>query len=451
MEGVLRDDGLLRLPKRGEEPEGLTALRDTILGKVNDGLNSFDPTAWQRAMNMTTQAQTQQSSLMGQLPNYLQTTSGLAGEMANMARTGNIPSVLADNLNASISKGLQSSMGNLLTSLGKRGVVNSSITNAGTNQLAQTAADAFARNYLTAYQSALSGMGSALSGAQSNTGAALQAINTLGTVPTQAYEGAGAGITPAFNLWKAWQGSYDGRTDYDTIATQNSSSCITGDTLITLSDGREIPVAELNTDDEIKAWDFDTGKLTSAPLTAFFRSTKPEGIDVVRVEFEDGSNVGVILEHLFFDLTEGKFVAVNADNKEDYVGHSFAKVVDEHVIPVKVSRIYIDGKAEKTYAPQCRGYLNFLAGGFITGNEGQLGLCNMFDFDTGTMTIDREKKAKDLEQFGTLDYEELEGLVSRSFFENNHCEEFSVAFDKGLITLEQFKDYLSRLSPCFLE
>ncbi len=439
------------LRKRDPEPAGLTALRDTILGKVNDGLNSFDPSAWQRAMNMTNQAQAQQSNLMGQLPNYLQTTSGLAGEMADMARTGNIHSTLADNLNASVSKGLQSSLGNLLTSLGKRGVLNSSLTTAGTNQLAQTAADAFARNYLSAYQSALSGMGSALSGAQSNTGAALQAINALGTVPTQAYEGAGAGITPAFNLWKAWQGSYDGREDYDYIYEQDSSSCITGDTLVTLSDGREIPVAELSTDDEIKAWDFDTGKLTSAPLTVFFKSNEPEGIDVVRVEFEDGSNVGIILEHLFFDMTEGKFVAVNADNKEEYVGHSFAKVVDGHVKPVRVSKIYLDGRATQTYAPQCRGYLNFLAGGFITGNEGQLGLCNMFDFDIDTMTFDKEKKAKDLEQFGTLDYEELEGLVSRSFFDNNHCEQFSVAVGKGLITPEQLKVYLDRPASIFLD
>ena len=122
-------------------------------------------------------------------------------------------------------------------------------------------------------------------------------------------------------------------------------SCIIGDTLVTLADGKEIPLTELNGDDKIRAWDFVNGKSTSAPLTGFFK----------------GSNEGC-------DMTEGKFIAINSDGQE-YVGYAFAKV----------NRIFVDGKATETLESQCSGYLNYLPGDFITGNDGHLAICNMFD------------------------------------------------------------------------
>ena len=200
----------------------------------------------------------------------------------------------------------------------------------------------------------------------------------------------------------------------------------------------------------IQAWDFERGCIVAAPLTAFFRRKEDNGADIIRIKFEDGSSVGVIKEHLFFDLDEKKFVAVNHEN-QNFIGHNFAKVTDEgKVIPVKVKAIYLDGKSEITYAPQCDGHLNFIAEGFITGNDGQLGLCNRFDFDTETMTYDLDKKNADLEKYGLLDYEMLKDIVSKEFFDSNHIEEFSVSIGKGLITEQELKEYLSMYAKYYL-
>ena len=108
----------------------------------------------------------------------------------------------------------------MLNNLASRGIVNSSITGQGINNLSQQAADAYNRNYLQAYNATINGLGTALQGQQANTGALMQGVAGLGAIPGQAYEAAGAGITPAFNLWKAWQNSYDTRTDYDTVVQQ---------------------------------------------------------------------------------------------------------------------------------------------------------------------------------------------------------------------------------------
>ena len=183
-------------------------------------------------------------------------------------------------------------------------------------------------------------------------------------------------------------------------------------------------------------------------MTAFLKKHVNDGEDVYRIDFEDGSTVGVIFEHLFFDITEGKFIAINSDSQE-FVGHEFAKVKDGKIVPVKVSKIYKDGKVTETFGPQAEGHLNFLTGGFITGNGGQIGLCNMFDFDTESMTFNAAKKAEDLEKYGSLNYQEFKDIVSQEFFDANSFSLFSVAFGKGLAKEEAFKAYLNRLAGCF--
>lgn len=205
---------------RDPEPEYLKNIRSKLIDTVMPGLQSFSAENWTNAQNTANQALSQQKALMSQLPGALNQSNGIANEIAQVARTGNIPSTVTNNLNASVNQGLKSSMGSMLNNLASRGVVNSSITGQGINNLSQNAADAYNRNYLQAYNSTINGLGTALQGQQANTGALMQGIAGLGALPGQAYEAAGAGITPAFNLWRALQNSYDTRTDYDTVVQQ---------------------------------------------------------------------------------------------------------------------------------------------------------------------------------------------------------------------------------------
>ena len=437
-----------RIAKRDPEPKELTDLQTKLYSKIAPGLEAFNTDNWETAQNLTNQSLGLQSYFLGQLPGQLAQNNSIASQILNVAQNGTLPSNLLNAMNASVTQGLQSSMGDMLNNLASRGVLNSSVTTAGTNQLSQAAADAFNKNYLTAYQSVLGGLGSALQGSQSNTSAMLSALGAAGSVPSQAYESIGAGLTTPYTFWKDWQNFYQNDDPYDTIVTQKTSSCITGDTLVTLEDGREIPVSELKDDDRIQVWDFESGKLSSAPLTGFFKAYSPDGFDVIRVELEDGSSIGVILEHLFFDLTLGKFVAVNADS-QDYVGHEFAKVIDGEAVPVKVTAIHPDGKVSESYGPQAEGSWNYIAGGVITGNDGQLAMCNMFKFDG--LHWDAKKKAEDLGRFGLLSYDVFKGIISKRVFDSNKFGECAVAFGKGLARCEEFRRYIAPLAGYFFD
>ena len=207
--------------KRDPQPEQLNTMAQSIYDKIYPGLQSFDANQFTQAQNTANNAIQQQNSLLSQLPSTLNQNSNIVNEMLGVTRTGNIPSALTNNMNAAVNKELQGSMGSMLNSLANRGVLNSSITGQGISRLGQQAVDAFNKNYLAAYNTVLGGYGQALQGSQGNTQAALSALSALGQVPSQAYEGAYAGIMPAFNFWKTWQSLENSKPEeYDTIVKE---------------------------------------------------------------------------------------------------------------------------------------------------------------------------------------------------------------------------------------
>lgn len=210
-----------QVQKRAPEPEELKNLRLGLYDKIYPGLQSFSPKSFTQAQNTANEALNQQSNLVSQLPSILNQSNNILNEMLGVTRTGNIPTALTNNMNAAVNKELQGGMGNMLNSLAGRGVLNSSITGQGISRLGQQAADAFNKNYLTAYNTVLNGYGQALQGAQNNTASALSALNALGSIPSQSYEGAYAGLMPAFNFWKNWEQFQNSRPEeYDTIVQQ---------------------------------------------------------------------------------------------------------------------------------------------------------------------------------------------------------------------------------------
>lgn len=167
-------DSSTQYRKRDPEPQELINLRQKLYEQIMPGLESYSADDWNKAKETASNALSQQTQLVSQIPNALEgirKSGELASEIANVARTGNIPSALTDRLNASVNQSLQSGLGSMLNGLASRGVVNSSIASQGINNLSQSAADAYNRNYMSAYQAVLGGLGSALQGQQTSANA----------------------------------------------------------------------------------------------------------------------------------------------------------------------------------------------------------------------------------------------------------------------------------------
>ena len=129
--------------------------------------------------------------------NALETVNSAQQGIGNLAN-GILPSSYQENMEKSIKTGVENSMGSLLTGLGNRGVINSSVTNTGVKGINDSAANAMANAYNdnVAQLSQLYG----------------QQINSAGAGITTAAGGQEAAQSPALNLWNASLGLNNGAT-----------------------------------------------------------------------------------------------------------------------------------------------------------------------------------------------------------------------------------------------
>jgi len=177
---------------------------------------------------------------------------------------GQIPAAYQDAMEASIKKGVQGSMGNLLQDMGARGVVNSSIMDTGLKGISDSASDAMAQNWQNTVSQLANIYGQ-------NIDAAGQPIATAAA----AQEGA---QQPALNLWNASLGLNGATTGAlsslagkgTTTTTQKTSGgglfggiltglasnagaifCFAPETKVRLADGSEVPITDVKVGDKV--------------------------------------------------------------------------------------------------------------------------------------------------------------------------------------------------------
>ena len=210
-----------RVQKRDPQPEQLNTLALGLYDKIYPSLETFNADSIKNAQKLSDNAIQQQTNLLSQVPSSMNRSNDIINKMLRVNETGEIPMGLANNMNSIVNKELQGSMGNMLNNLSGRGVLNSSITSQGVSRLGEQAADAYNKNYLTAFNAVMNGYGSALQGTQNNTSQLINAMNAVGSIPSTAYDNAYAGLMPAFNFWKTWQGLENSKPEmYDTVVKQ---------------------------------------------------------------------------------------------------------------------------------------------------------------------------------------------------------------------------------------
>jgi hypothetical protein len=225
--------------------------------------------------------------------------------------------------------------------------------------------------------------------------------------------------------------------------------CVTPDTLITLADGTEKRVDELQDDDRLMIWDFDRGCLSEAGIT-FFHRVKEEA-PVLRVSFSDGIDVGVVMEHAFFDLTDRRFVAIHsASQAPELLGHRFAKLVGGKLTEVTLTGIMEDGTTDSYYSPVTEAHFNCFANGLLNISGFMAGLYNVFDLEENELKYDAAKKAAEIEAVGKIPYEVFASVASRELYDRNNAGWFSVSIAKGLTTAEALIRLFAFCRPFFV-
>lgn len=220
-----------------------------------------------------------------------------------------------------------------------------------------------------------------------------------------------------------------------------TKACVAEGSLITLADGRQVPVESLTGDEMLLVWNMYTGTFDSAPIL-FIDSDPAQMYEVVNLHFSDGTVVKVISEHAFWDFDLNRYVYLRSDARQ-YIGHWFNKQItdsDGNLDWTRVQLVDVDVQSEYTsaWSPVTYSHLCYYVNGMLSIPGGITGLFNIFEVDSETMMFDAEQMATDIAQYGLFTYEEFAELVpvSEEVFDAFNAQYFKVAIGKGLIDIE---------------
>lgn len=230
-------------------------------------------------------------------------------------------------------------------------------------------------------------------------------------------------------------------TDDITISASSSSNCVTEDTLILLADGTSKKVKDVVAGDMLLVWNLDEGKYDAAPVV--FNDTEERKVyQVINLYFSDETNVEIIDEHGFFDYNLAKYVYIDIDNYNNYIGHKFIKYKENGWTLVSLSKVTIEYKETAPYSPVTFSHLNYYTNEMLSMPGGISGLFNIFEVNPKTMKYDIIKKQQDIRNYGLISYEEYNNMFPEIMYQAFNGKYLNIAIKKGILTWENI-EYMS--------
>ncbi len=232
------------------------------------------------------------------------------------------------------------------------------------------------------------------------------------------------------------------------------NECVAAGTLITLADGRQVPVETLTGNEMLLVWNMRTGTFDVAPIL-FIDQDALATYKIINLQFSDGTQVKVISEHAFFDCNLNKYVYLREDAGK-YIGHWFNKQTTDangNLIWTKVqlTNVSITQEVTTAYSPVTYDHLCLYVNGMLSMPGGIDGLINIFEVDGETMQINQAKYLEDIATYGLFTYEEFYELyqVPEEMFEACGGQYLKVAIGKGLLDYERLGQLIERYAEFF--
>jgi len=232
----------------------------------------------------------------------------------------------------------------------------------------------------------------------------------------------------------------DGNKEY--VVTKDSA-CITKGSKITLYDGTQKNIEDINSDDILLVFNHITGKFEGAPASYVIHKNSEEMLyRVIKLQFSNGKEVHIVGEHGFYDIDLKKYVYINEENVIEFIGHAFASTNDiENMTTTTLVGYEIVEEVTSIYSPITYSYLNCFVDGILTITNFSDGLINMFEFGDD-MCYDLEKMQADIEKYGLYTYEDFAEYATLEQFNAFNGKYLKVSVEKGLITYDELINLL---------
>ena len=217
-----------------------------------------------------------------------------------------------------------------------------------------------------------------------------------------------------------------------TIEARSSGSCVTADTLVTLADGTQKRIDQVTFADQLLVWDFDKGEYTAIG-SSIIENHGYDNNTIIKLTFEDGTAIRVVNVHGFFDADLNKWVDINAENAQSFVGHSFTQVDGDSYKTVKLVSAEVTTEYVEAWSILSANHYNCILEGLFSVTPPATLQLAFYEIGEG-MKYDAEAKQADIEKYGLYTYEEFAHLLTYEQFDALNVPEIKVAVGKGLIT-----------------
>ena len=231
----------------------------------------------------------------------------------------------------------------------------------------------------------------------------------------------------------------------DVTIEASSTGCFAEGTMITMADGTRKPIEQVTYEDELLAWDFNTGKyVTTVP--SLIEIHEQEEMRVINLRFADGTAVRVVVDHGFYDVAENNFVFIDEENIDNYIGHNFVQVGEDGTYhSVELVDYEITVETVTYYTIQTAIYNNCIAENMFTLTSPPEGVDGWFDyFEIGEgMKYDEEKMQADIEKYGLYTYEDFSDYVTYEQFIAFNGPYLKVLVGRGVLTYEDILELIA--------
>lgn len=215
---------------------------------------------------------------------------------------------------------------------------------------------------------------------------------------------------------------------------EDGGSCFTPDTLITLADGSQKRVDEVNDNDKVLAWDFFAGTYVEKEISLLVNHGEAL-YKVANLKFSDNSMLRIIAEHGIFDYDLNKFVYITVDNMNEYIGHRFVKcAADGSYNLVTLEEAYETEEYTSAWSISSAETSNAFASGLLTVAPPE-DFYNWIEMDE-KLHYDVEQFQKDVATYGLYTYEDFKDYVTYEQFVEWNGAYLKIAVEKGHFTFE---------------
>lgn len=222
--------------------------------------------------------------------------------------------------------------------------------------------------------------------------------------------------------------------DLNISGATGGNVCLIEGTKVLLADNTYKNIEDIKYDDLLLVWNYETGKLVKEyPI---WMEKEKVTDSYTNIEFNDGSNIGVVGAHAFFSRDYNEFVSVD-DKDKFHVNSRILKVENNKLKEVKVTKIEKINKKVKYYFVASTRYWNIISNDFVT-TDGYTDITNLYKFDKN-ITWDKNRKII------KVDYKEVENELPYYLFKGFRAEEVGVLIYKNQGSIESFKEYVNYL------